>query len=56
MGQYKLAIYLKLQIGFLLMYDKKYNFIEIYLPFIHVMIGLDKSAKGIMIIKIKNYE
>ena len=47
MGQFKLAIYYNLQIGFLIYFSKYREEITIDLPFITIFIGLSKEAKGI---------
>jgi hypothetical protein len=44
MGQYKLMISYRGQIGFLIMKDA--DSIEIHLPFISIYIGLSKHAHG----------
>ena len=48
MGQYKLWVRAKCQIGFLFYYEKHYSF-QIHLPFISIHIGLMSDAKGIRI-------
>ncbi|MCB1157583.1 MAG: hypothetical protein KDK45_08785 [Leptospiraceae bacterium] len=45
MGQYKLWIGFKEQLGFMISQD--YEFINISLPFIEIKVGLDKDATGI---------
>jgi len=47
MGQYRLSFYFKFQFGLLIKYDNVSNFIEIQIPFIQILIGLDKYATGI---------
>ena len=47
MSKYRLAIYLKMQIGFLLKQED--DFIIIELPFISIMIATDKYASGKLI-------
>ena len=50
MGQYKLAFYLKLSVGFLITYFPKILII-INIPFIEITIGLTDNAKGIKLFK-----
>ena len=47
MGQYRLSFYFKWQFGLILKYDHVSNFIEIQIPFIQILVGLDKTAKGV---------
>lgn len=47
MGAYRLAIYFKWQIGLNIKYE--YEFIDIYLPFIKIMVSTNKIAYGVKI-------
>lgn len=49
MGQYFLSIYFEWQIGFMARYDNRHKFLEVHLPFMKVMFGLNKSAKGLCV-------
>jgi len=51
MGQYRLAFYLRFQIGFLIAYDKDLSMIGIDLPFMAVTIATSKEAYGIRFFK-----
>ncbi len=51
MGQYRLSFYFKKQIGLLVEYDNLSNLIELNLPFVEIIIGLDSSAYGIRFFK-----
>lgn len=44
MGQYKFSIYWKKQLGFLIKKDDQFLIIEI--PFVSILFGLSKHAKG----------
>jgi len=46
MGQYRLAFYLQLSVGFLITYLSK-AYIIINIPFIEITIGLTDNARGI---------
>lgn len=50
MGQYKLWLELKLQIGFLIEYDKG-SCLIIQLPFLEIIFGLTEGANGIYLFK-----
>ena len=47
MGAYRLAIYFKWQIGLNIKYED--NFIDIYLPFIKIMVSTSDTAYGMKI-------
>lgn len=49
MGQYRLSIHLQYQIGLILKYNSDSDCIEIQLPFIQILIALDKDAYGFSI-------
>lgn len=50
MGQYRLSIYFKYQFGLMLKYDNVSKIIEIQIPFIQFLVGLDKNAHGFSLI------
>ena len=47
MGAYRLSIYFKWQIGLNIKYE--HEFIDIYLPFIKIMVSTSKIAYGVKI-------
>ena len=50
MGQYRLSFYFKMQVGFLIRYDKGCS-IDIEIPFISIYIGLLDCAEGVRFFK-----